>query len=325
MLASMYSAMKNAKHYERLRFHFVTPVDSDPAQLCRKIGKYVQRSPKRACAPGTVTLARAKGGAAGAAADAEGGAAPKPEDREAMAACPTTFQARFTEDCYCHSAQFHLIAFDEKRFSVLEHASVGGGDRSELLTGVNFARNFADELLLPWGVEKVVYLDADTIVQKDVTKLYDIPIEEGMVMAVSRSCYLHMDYWFDFKSDYVTKAMSKRDCYINAGVYTMDVRRYRDFKCQETIANLIVNHRKKRIWKLGVHQSSFILGLYPHIQDLKESWNTLGLGWNTAIQQPRLQNGKILHWNGAKKPWRKKGLYKKYWEKYALVEDHGRG
>ncbi len=38
-------------------------------------------------------------------------------------------------------------------------------DRQALLNPINFARNYADSYLLPVGVSKVVYLDADTIVQ----------------------------------------------------------------------------------------------------------------------------------------------------------------
>jgi lipopolysaccharide biosynthesis glycosyltransferase len=38
-------------------------------------------------------------------------------------------------------------------------------DRADLANIPNFARNWADELLLPTGVDKVIYLDADTIVK----------------------------------------------------------------------------------------------------------------------------------------------------------------
>eukprot|EP00951_Prasinocladus_malaysianus_P034663 scaffold351307_cov38-Prasinocladus_malaysianus.AAC.1 len=40
-----------------------------------------------------------------------------------------------------------------------------GEPRRELMSNINFARNFADDILLPYGVEQVVYLDVDTIVQ----------------------------------------------------------------------------------------------------------------------------------------------------------------
>lgn len=40
-----------------------------------------------------------------------------------------------------------------------------GALRKELMNSINFARNFADDILLPYGVQRIVYLDADTIVQ----------------------------------------------------------------------------------------------------------------------------------------------------------------
>lgn len=39
------------------------------------------------------------------------------------------------------------------------------GLAQDLLSSMNFARNFIDDLLLPWGVERIIYMDVDTIVQ----------------------------------------------------------------------------------------------------------------------------------------------------------------
>ena len=47
----------------------------------------------------------------------------------------------------------------------MEHIRRSSKDRKELLSVMNFARNFIDDLLLPWGVERIIYMDADTIVQ----------------------------------------------------------------------------------------------------------------------------------------------------------------
>ena len=36
-----------------------------------------------------------------------------------------------------------------------------------------------------------------------------------------------MTFWFDFSVEVVKNTMDKRDCYINAGVYVVDLRQYK--------------------------------------------------------------------------------------------------
>ena len=46
-------------------------------------------------------------------------------------------------------------------------------DSTELLNKMNFARNFAHDYLLPLGVQKSIYIDTDTVVQKDIVDLWN--------------------------------------------------------------------------------------------------------------------------------------------------------
>jgi lipopolysaccharide biosynthesis glycosyltransferase len=71
---------------------------------------------------------------------------------------------------------------------VLSYTKATELDRAELLMGVNFARNFLDDLLLPHGVQRAVYLDVDTIVQADLAALGDTIFEEGKFFAAVRVC-----------------------------------------------------------------------------------------------------------------------------------------
>jgi lipopolysaccharide biosynthesis glycosyltransferase len=41
-------------------------------------------------------------------------------------------------------------------------------------------------------------MDVDTVVQGDVVKLYETPLQPGCYFAAVSNCYLHMSYWFDF-------------------------------------------------------------------------------------------------------------------------------
>lgn len=66
--------------------------------------------------------------------------------------------------CMC-GLHFHIVQFDASQYPVMEHIRRTSKDRKELLSTMNFARNFIDDILLPWGVERIIYMDVDTLVQ----------------------------------------------------------------------------------------------------------------------------------------------------------------
>lgn len=62
------------------------------------------------------------------------------------------------------------VPFVEEQFAAtLSQVHVDGNRRdrnyTQLMSPMNFARNYVDELLLPLGVTRVVYMDTDTIVR----------------------------------------------------------------------------------------------------------------------------------------------------------------
>jgi len=70
-------------------------------------------------------------------------------------------------------------------------------------------------------------------------------------------------------------------------------------------------------------QGLFLLGtqpimniMFPHFVELPLQWNSTGLGGNPRLEKKYLDAAKILHWNGARKPWLNNGLYKQLWSPY---------
>jgi lipopolysaccharide biosynthesis glycosyltransferase len=186
---------------------------------------------------------------------------------------------------------------------------------------MNFARNFADAYLLPLGVHRLVYLDADTIVQGDVADLWATELAEGQVAAFARSCTLTMRQIFDFEDPFggryscrcraatfvlrcaalqmasthfghptdgrrpaggaVAAVMRPSDCYINAGVYTVDLQAYAAHGIQRRVAALAAEHAAgRRLWVQGVQQSAFVLALVGRVAEVDGRWNTNSLGFN---------------------------------------------
>jgi lipopolysaccharide biosynthesis glycosyltransferase len=68
-------------------------------------------------------------------------------------------------------------------------------------------------------------------------------------------------------------------------------------------------------------QSIMNLAFYRDFQQLPPGWNVQPMGWHDDIPEQTLQNGKILHWAGKRKPWLADGLYKEYWIDYAVGQE----
>ena len=220
------------------------------------------------------------------------------------------------------------------------HQAVSVLDRPELLSVANFARNELHELMASapeLNVTRVIYLDTDTIVARDIAELYshasalmDARVhaseqhhdeEEGeeqharrtngsgrreVVMVAVRSCERRMDYFYNFDAaDSIRATMNATDCYINAGVYVMDLDRYRVLGIADTIASLQEAHVRSGahsggLWREGTHQPSFILALYNYTatDGIDPRWNVSGLGWNSTKTHRELAQAFILHWTG---------------------------
>lgn len=100
--------------------------------------------------------------------------------------------------------------------------------------------------------------------------------------------------------------MSASDCYVNAGVYVVDLERYALRRIGARISELVALHAVRRLWWQGVQQPSFVLALAGHTVTLDARWNADGLGYNPRkgrIHPCTLQSAYVLHWNGAYKPW----------------------
>jgi len=79
----------------------------------------------------------------------------------------------------------------------------------DLLSSMNFARNFIDDLLLPWGVERIIYMDVDTIVQSDLRTLWAVKFKAGHFYGPAHTCNQPWSFWFNFKSWVIYNSLLK--------------------------------------------------------------------------------------------------------------------
>ena len=191
----------------------------------------------------------------------------------------------------------------------------------------NFARFYHSELL--GNIDKIIYMDADTIVQGDLVALWDETQLNGKLLAaVPRSSPIYRGFFNElvtakFNDFYRSDMDDSRDTY-NAGFYIMDLKQWRERNLTDEVHHWMRENSMQRLWEFGTQPLQLIVS-YMNWARIDAKWNVQGLGYNHYMQARALDEASLLHWNGYAKPWLSYGLYVERWSKYKLQACSGRG
>lgn len=150
---------------------------------------------------------------------------------------------------------------------------------------------------------KCLYLDADTIVIKNLDELYDTDISE-YYCAGSDDLFIEN---IDYKKEI---GLSAEDLYINAGVILFNLEKMRENK----IADLLL-HNTEKYSNIIKYQDQDILNITckNHILKLDSIYNYTSFCMEK--EKDKANNVTILHYTGSAKPWKfkYKGSFKAPW------------
>lgn len=153
--------------------------------------------------------------------------------------------------------------------------------------------------LLPESVDRVLYLDSDTVVLSSVRAVFDEDVEESALAAVP-----------DIASEKLSSYWSL-DRYINSGVMLMNLKRWREHgyarQCIEFVAQNAVKCRL-------LDQDAINAMLAGDIRLLPSRWNMQVI--SDCLDVTPLDVG-IVHFIGGSKPWHEwygNPLGKHYWQ-----------
>lgn len=155
--------------------------------------------------------------------------------------------------------------------------------------------------------DKAIYIDSDTIVLGDVSKMYDTDIGNNYVGACNEQAMVQTEVY----GNYVEKVMGiDRNNYFNAGVLLINCKQFRENKVLEQFLNLL------EVYSFVVTQDEDYLNVICHN---KVYW--LDQGWNTEVYGEipvKEEDMKIIHYIMVAKPWHFRDCkYQDYFWKYA--------
>lgn len=145
-------------------------------------------------------------------------------------------------------------------------------------------------------LDKIIYLDSDLVVKKDLSKIYKTNISNYYLAAA------------EAQTSEINKArmqMPKKSHYINSGVLVINSKKWRKDKIEDQIFSFIKNNQPEKL--INVDQDAINGTIFNSIKLLKQNWNT---EIRTDVKptkkyQKIINNPYILHYVSVDKPWSK--------------------
>lgn len=169
------------------------------------------------------------------------------------------------------------------------------------------------------SLEKVVFLDDDIIVQKDLTPLFSLDLH-GNVNGAVETCLeaFHRYYkYLNFSNPIISSKFDPQACGWAFGMNVFDLIAWKKANVTQRYHYWQEQNNDRNLWKLGTLPPG-LLTFYGLTEPLDRRWHVLGLGFDTNIDNRLIESAAVIHYNGNMKPWLKLaiGRYKPLWERY---------
>ncbi|PWA55321.1 Glycosyl transferase, family 8 [Artemisia annua] len=168
-------------------------------------------------------------------------------------------------------------------------------------------------------LEKVVFLDDDVIVQKDLTPLFSLDLH-GNINGAVETCLeaFHRLYkYLNFSNPVLSSKIDPQGCGWAFGLNIFDLVAWRNTNVTGLYQYWVEQNADGNLWKLGTLPAG-LLAFYGRTEPLDRRWHVLGLGFDVSIDNRLIESAAVVHFNGNMKPWLKIGIgrYKPLWQKY---------
>ncbi|XP_061348298.1 galacturonosyltransferase 8 [Gastrolobium bilobum] len=172
-------------------------------------------------------------------------------------------------------------------------------------------------------LHRILFLDDDIVVQKDLTGLWKIDMD-GKVNGAVETCFGSFHryaQYMNFSHPLIKAKFNPKACAWAYGMNFFDLDAWRREKCTEEYHYWQNLNENRTLWKLGTLPPGLIT-YYSTTKPLDKSWHVLGLGYNPSISMDEITNAAVVHFNGNMKPWLDIAMtqFKPLWTKYVDYE-----
>ncbi|KAK1270288.1 putative galacturonosyltransferase 7 [Acorus gramineus] len=170
------------------------------------------------------------------------------------------------------------------------------------------------------NLKRVVILDDDVVVQRDLLPLWNLDLGDKVIAAI-QFCGVRFG---QLKSYLGSNSYDSETCSWMSGVNIIDLEKWREYNISGSYLRLLQEQKSggEESWRTSVLPAS-LLAFKDQVYPLEDSWALSGLGHDYEVDTITLKNYAILHYNGNMKPWLELGIarYKSYWKKFLKQND----
>ncbi|KAL2253378.1 probable galacturonosyltransferase 4 [Sesamum indicum] len=168
-------------------------------------------------------------------------------------------------------------------------------------------------------LNKVLFLDDDIVVQKDLTGLWSLDLKEK-VIGVVETCgesFHRFDRYLNFSNPLISRNFDPRACGWAFGMNIFDLDEWRKQNITDVYHKWQSLNQDRLLWKLGTLPPGLIT-FWNRTYALDKSWHVLGLGYNPNVSQKDIERAAVIHYNGNLKPWLEIAIpkFRNYWARF---------
>ncbi|GMI73591.1 galacturonosyltransferase 1 [Hibiscus trionum] len=172
-------------------------------------------------------------------------------------------------------------------------------------------------------LDKILFLDDDIVVQKDLTGLWSVDLH-GKVNGAVETCgesFHRFDKYLNFSNPHISRNFNPNACGWAYGMNMFDLKVWKKKDITGIYHKWQNMNEDRTLWKLGTLPPGLIT-FYGLTHPLQKSWHVLGLGYNPNVNKKDIERAAVIHYNGNMKPWLELAMtkYRSYWSKYVKYD-----
>ncbi|ONK67408.1 uncharacterized protein A4U43_C06F19920 [Asparagus officinalis] len=169
------------------------------------------------------------------------------------------------------------------------------------------------------SLEKVVFLEDDVVVQKDITSLFTLDMHGNVIGAVEtclETSHRLYDY-LNFSNPLIRSRFDPQACAWAFGINVFDLIEWKKVNATVKYHYWQERNEDQNLWKDGT-LSAGLLAFYGLVEPIDRRWHVMGLGSELDIDERLIESAAAVHFTGDMKPWLRLGItrYKHLWQQY---------
>ncbi|KAG0585757.1 hypothetical protein M758_2G035000 [Ceratodon purpureus] len=172
-------------------------------------------------------------------------------------------------------------------------------------------------------LDKILFLDDDIVVKKDLTPLWSVNLE-GKVNGAVETCgksFHRFDKYLNFSNPHIARNFDPNACGWAYGMNIFDLKEWKKRGITAIYHRWQTLNGNRTLWKLGTLPPG-LTTFYRLTHPIDKSWHVLGLGYNPNTETSAIEGAAVVHYNGNLKPWLEIGIskFKHYWAEYVKYD-----